>query len=559
MPAGTRRRPGRGRGLERHTGLTARSQHRLERLRRLAERDIGPGELAAAVAFCRKARVALFIVAYNAERHLAAVIDRIPAALLPVLAEIFIIDDSSSDQTYRVALDIAGEHPDARIRVYRTPFNRGYGGNQKLGYLYALRRGFDFVILLHGDGQYAPEYLPRLITACADDADAVLASRMLDRREALRGGMPLYKWIGNRTLTALGNRLLGTRFAEFHTGYRAYRVRSLAGIPFTANTDDFHFDGEILAQGALARWRIVEVPIPTYYGDEICHVPGLRYGFRFLKSLLAARLTRIGIFYQKNFDVGLYDEEVYTYKRSPRSLHQWVLKTLPLEPGLRTVELGANRGLLSAEVAARVGAHVAVDRFRPDRAGAADARALDLNGSFSKELGQSAFDLCLALDVAEHLASPESFAEEIFRILKAGGTAVLSTANVAYLPVRAALFFGQFNYGKRGILDMTHTRLFTIASFTRLLRQNGFRVERVRGFPPPFVDMVGSGRGWRWLEAVHAVLSRRLPRLFAFNFAVVATRMDDVDDILRRTVEPVSSAPRRDGGDGSAAPPPGRA
>ncbi|NOZ78218.1 MAG: glycosyltransferase [Acidobacteria bacterium] len=513
---------------------------RLQRLQEGARQEVTAGDLERALALCARSRVALFIVAYNAEQHLESVIQRVPGQLLPAFDEIFIIDDSSSDSTFQVGLRLVEAFPQARIRVFRTPFNRGYGGNQKLGYRYAIRRGFDFVVLLHGDGQYAPEYLPKILAACADGADAVLASRMAGRRQALRGGMPFHKWIGNRILTALGNRILGTSFSEFHTGYRAYRVGALARVPFAANTDDFHFDGEILAQAAFASWNIAEVPIPTYYGDEVCHVPGLRYGARFLTSLVLARLTRIGIFFQKNFDVALYDQETYTFKRSPHSLHQWVLENVELGRGLHTIELGANRGRLSAEIASRTGNHVAVDRFQPDLAGSAEAIALDLDEPFAGRLGAQPYDICLALDVVEHLASPERFVEGIFAIVKPGGTVILSTANVAYILVRISLLLGQFNYGKRGILDMTHTRLFTISSFERLLQQGGFRIEKVRGFPPPFTDMVGRSRFFRAIEAVHALLSRWFPRLFAFNFAIVATRLDDVDDILRRTITPAS-------------------
>lgn len=543
--------------MERTTELTSRSASRLERLQQLAKSEIDADELDRAVDLCERSRVALFIVAYNAESHLEAVVARIPGRLLPAFREIFIIDDSSADGTFTVARNLVRRYPQARLRVFRTPFNRGYGGNQKLGYLYALRRGFDYVVLLHGDGQYAPEYLPRLLAACAEGYDAVLASRMLNRKEALRGGMPIHKWIGNRILTRLGNLILGTRFSEFHTGYRAYRVAALRQIPFTANTDDFHFDGEILAQAAFAGWKIREVAIPTFYGDEVCHVPGFRYGVRFLRSLLLARLTRLGLFYQKNFDIALYDDTTYAFKRSPYSLHQWVIGRLELSPEITSIELGANHGELSAEVARRVSRHVAVDRFPPDRGGRAESVALDLDRPFAAQLGEESFDVCLALDVIEHLKSPEQFAQDVFSLMKTGGTVIFSTANVAYVLLRLAMLCGQFNYGKRGILDMTHARLFTIPSFTRLLRQNGFRIESVRGFPPPFTDMVRSGRFWRAVERGHALLSRWFPRLFAFNFAVVATRMDAVDDILRRTVHPVTASDVAGGGrERPAAPPP---
>ena len=152
-------------------------------------------------------KVALFIVAFEAEHFIASVLERIPHRLRDLFAEVLVIDDSSSDDTFETARLAAKRLGFHNVTVLRTPFNRGYGGNQKLGYLHAIKQGFDFVVLLHGDGQYAPEYLPQIVNALGADApDALIASRMIKRRDALRGGMPLYKWVGNQVLTAIENR-----------------------------------------------------------------------------------------------------------------------------------------------------------------------------------------------------------------------------------------------------------------------------------------------------------------------------------------------------------------
>src|SRR4030067_902345 len=129
------------------------------------ENDISEEEWFDSIEILKSKKVAIFIVAYNAERHLESLIERIPEQLLPLFAEIFIIDDSSSDLTYDVATRIKERYHHCNISVYRTPFNRGYGGNQKLGYLYCIEKKYDIVILLHGDGQYAPEYLPKVLSA----------------------------------------------------------------------------------------------------------------------------------------------------------------------------------------------------------------------------------------------------------------------------------------------------------------------------------------------------------------------------------------------------------
>src|SRR5205823_5474091 len=160
-------------------------------------------------------------VAYNAETTIQSVLNRIPPELHTNNVEVLVIDDSSKDETF--ARGVAFENPAGsfRITILRTPENQGYGGNQKLGYRYAIEHGFDVVALLHGDGQYAPEKLPYLLEPLLrGEADAVFGSRMIEKRDALKGGMPLYKWFGNQVLTRFQNFMLGSKLSEFHSGYR---------------------------------------------------------------------------------------------------------------------------------------------------------------------------------------------------------------------------------------------------------------------------------------------------------------------------------------------------
>ena len=236
-------------------------------------------------------RVAVFVVAYNAEAHIEETLRRIPRELAERLTSIYVIDDSSRDETSRAATDLKSEIP--TLDVFRTPYNQGYGGNQKLGYQYAMKQGFDVVVLLHGDGQYAPEFLPRMLAPFDDpETAAVFGSRMMVPGAARRGGMPLYKNVGNRILTSIENRLLDADLSEFHSGYRAYRVSALAELPFQYNTNDFHFDTEIIIQLLARKMKIVEVPIPTYYGDEICHVEGVPYALNCIATVLRSRANR---------------------------------------------------------------------------------------------------------------------------------------------------------------------------------------------------------------------------------------------------------------------------
>ncbi len=230
-------------------------------------------------------RIGIFIIAYNAVDHLIKTISRIPKETYEEVSEIFVIDDASPDNTYYAALGYKHEYGIEKLTIMRNKVNQGYGGNQKVGYKYAMERGLDVVALVHGDGQYAPERLPDLLAPFkADKADMVFGSRMSKPGEALRGGMPKYKYFGNRILSFTQNRLTGLNLSEYHSGYRLYSMAALKQIPFMSFTSTWHFDTQIILAMAERKMRIVELPIPTYYGDEICHVNGIPYALNCIKT-----------------------------------------------------------------------------------------------------------------------------------------------------------------------------------------------------------------------------------------------------------------------------------
>jgi glycosyltransferase involved in cell wall biosynthesis len=238
-------------------------------------------------------RVGVVVVAYNAASTLAKVLERIPKDFRSRVKEVLVADDSSSDATYLVGLGYSQVTKDLPLKVIRNPANLGYGGNQKVGYRWAIENGLDIVVLLHGDGQYAPEYLPAMVEPFQDPGiDAVFGSRMLRKGEARKGGMPLYKYLGNRVLTRIENWALGSSLSEFHSGYRAYRVSALIKLNFEDYSDDFDFDTEIIIDMIDKSMHIQEIPIPTYYGDEICYVNGIKYAFQITKDVLAYRVKK---------------------------------------------------------------------------------------------------------------------------------------------------------------------------------------------------------------------------------------------------------------------------
>ncbi|MBF0160851.1 MAG: glycosyltransferase [Magnetococcales bacterium] len=481
-----------------------------------------------------KKRLLVFIVTYNAERTIGDVLRRIPADLKTAFdIEILIIDDSSADNTFSRSLAVAqGDWLPFPITVLANPNNLGYGGNQKVGYQYAIQRGFDWVALIHGDGQYAPECLPDLLQPLlSDTADAVLGSRMLQPKRALQGGMPRYKFVGNTVLTAIQNALLGCRLSEYHTGYRVYGVHALKKIPFHLNTNDFHFDTEIIIQLQQAGLRIAEKAIPTHYGDEICNVNGMHYAINVVKTTLKAAMQNFHVLYDIKYDCApeAHSNKHYKEKLGFASPHRWSVERIP--SGAKVLDLGCGAGMVGAALRHK-GCHVTgVDRFVPTQE--LDHFILHDMDSGLPELDYSLFDVVLLLDVVEHLTKPEM----LMLSLQASGLrpearVIVSTGNVAFILTRLSLLFGCFNYGKRGILDMTHCRLFTEASLLRLLHQTNFHIRQVWGSPVPFPFLFSGGLG-QLLLAVNRACIALFRSLFAFQLVVEASPRPSLSFLLQ--------------------------
>ncbi len=380
--------------------------------------------------------------------------------------------------------------------------------------------------LLHGDGQYAPECLPDLLRPFEDSrVSAVFGSRMLSQWGALRGGMPLYKFLGNKILTGLQNRLLRSNLSEFHSGYRIYRVQALKAIPFDRNSNDFHFDTEIIIELFIARKTIVERSIPTYYGDEICRVNGISYAFNVLAATLRSRMQEIGIFYDRKFDCAPGSLDQYTPKLGFPSPHSLALALIPSNS--RVLDLGCAGGYVGAFLRERKKCFVTgVDAFPLEHVALDEFYLRNLNEGL-RGIPVSHHDFILFLDVIEHLSSPEQFLDELRESLAGnpGAQVLISTANIGFIVQRLMLLIGQFNYGKRGILDLTHTRLFTFSSFRRLIEQAGFEVQEMKAVPAPFSLALGDTWTSRLLAGVNSVLNRVSQGLFAYQiFATIKAR-----------------------------------
>jgi glycosyltransferase involved in cell wall biosynthesis len=247
----------------------------------------------------QKPKVVVVMPAYNAQHTIEKTWREVVAH--DIVDLVIVVDDASRDETVAVAQGLD------RVIVHAHPQNRGYGGNQKTCYRLALDHGADIVVMVHPDYQYTPKLVPAMVSLIGSGLySCVLASRILGG-QALAGGMPWWRYVANRFLTLAGNVLLGTKVSEFHTGYRAFSRELLAALPLDANSDDFVFDNQMLAQVVWMGFPIGEVSCPTRYAPDASSINfarSVKYGFGCLATGLAFRLAKWGVLRSPRFPRG---------------------------------------------------------------------------------------------------------------------------------------------------------------------------------------------------------------------------------------------------------------
>jgi glycosyltransferase involved in cell wall biosynthesis len=236
--------------------------------------------------------VFLIMPAYNAGRTIEAVFARIPETARRRIRRYVVVNDGSTDDTESAIARLTGRLPN--LVTLHHEVNRGYGAAEKTLLDHALVEGAEVAILVHADGQYSPEKIPDMLEPFdRGQADIVQGSRMLGSG-ALRGGMPLYKYVANKSLTALANRAFDMQMAEYYSGYMAYHRAALQAIPYRKLADSFHFDLQMLVMARIKGLRIQQVPIPTIYAGEVSHLRPIKYG---LDVLSVIRDYRRGLYH----------------------------------------------------------------------------------------------------------------------------------------------------------------------------------------------------------------------------------------------------------------------
>ncbi|HNB00139.1 MAG TPA: methyltransferase domain-containing protein, partial [Marmoricola sp.] len=313
------------------------------------------------------------------------------------------------------------------------------------------------------------------------------------------------------------NTTLGSDLSEFHSGYRAYSVKALAGVPFEANSDGFDFDTQIIVQMMATDQRILEVPIPTYYGDEICYVNGIAYARDVVRAVFTYRASRAGL----GLPAWVPPPTEYQVKEQDGSSHNQILEILGAMPPGKVLDVGCADGSFSAQVRA-LGHHVTGIDIRQH-----PGTSTNLDEFYNADLDEGLpgigpeYDVIIAADVIEHVRDPQHLLNQLAQRLNPSGRMIISTPNFGHWYVRARVLSGTFDYDRRGILDETHLRFFTRRSLERILNGSSLEIEQMQysrthvPFGEPGSKVV------RAINRIDEGLIRARPTLFGYQFVMV--------------------------------------
>lgn len=480
-------------------------------------------------------RLLIFIVAYKDEKEIVQIIDRIPEEVKthPLLeVEVLIIEGKGSIHSNSLSNQFNRNYPSFNVKTLSNPVNVGYGERQKLGYHYALKNNFDIVLLLHGDGAYSPEHILQMIDPILNEqADVVIGSRMIDKRKAFKSSMPLYKFIGNILLTTAQNLLLGTKFSEIFSGYRACHSKALKFIPYAYNSDDFDFDSEVIIQMINTGQRIKEVAIPGYSGREISFAKSIQLALKIIKTTLLSILQSYGLFYERKFDY--HTDVIYSEKFHFPSSHSFA--ALCISDGDRVLDIGCASGYFGKQLKNKISFIDGIDISIDKRARTHYRKLIQSNIDFldwNKINFDSNYDVIILLDIIEHLSYPVQFVDDLRKHFSNSPKVVVTTANIVFLSQRLMTLFGQFNYGKRGLLDFTHRRLFSFRSIIKLFKQSGYQIEHVSGIPVPWPFVFGDNFLSKILMLLNILLIKISKSVFAYQVGIVARPLPTLNHLI---------------------------
>ncbi len=468
-------------------------------------------------------RTLICIHAHEAAAQIESALSQVPASLFGRCdVHFMIVDDASTDAGAQTAARWLRDHNVANAEVFRNRFPQGYGGCRKLFGRYGLNAGYKFIITMSA-GQ------PR----AAGTLESLIELRQQTGADVIVGSLPASgcRKDGRRVMTYLLNKLTGLDLAEYPSGYQGCSARFLQAVPFEICANDCRYDTQILLQAHYVNAKIIELPISASANDEVCHINSLNL----LREILHYRLHRMGVLCSlkyRNLDNTRYSDKTHTLYSS----HQLALADVRKISPARVLDIGCGPGYVALECE-KMGATVTgIDTHHPLPGMMTHFAEADLNVG-CLPVDPFGFDVVLMLDVLEHLQDPEQFLLRLRNRAETplspehGVRMIITTPNVAFLPVRLNLFFGRFNYAERGILDITHTRLFTRNSLKRMLQDCGYEIETISAVGAPFAAVIG-GRTGHCLQFCAQALARIMPTLFAFQFLVRCSPKPAIQHIL---------------------------
>lgn len=436
-------------------------------------------------------RIGLLVVAVDTVDALVAMLERLPEGFRQRVDEVMVCEVVAEPTGWWRG----GPHPqlDAHnVVLIDDVEHQGYGAKLKAGYQRVIDEGFDIVVVIRGDGRYAPEVAEHLVEPLElHGADVALGSRMTSTTVTRPGG-PLVKYVGNRILSRHHNAVAGLRLSDWHCSYRAYRVDALKDIPFSRNSNGFDFDTEVILQLHEAGKSIVEVPIPSSYGHQIGQINGWRYARDVVTDVTRYRLHKLGLGSgELAFANGAYELKL-TDTSSHGVLLSWLAEHVPAD----VLDVGCSDGRVSERVRALGHRVVGVDVVEH---GGVTERVdefviADLNVGLPPT--DRSFDVIVLADVLEHVIDPHRLLVGLIDRLSVGGAFFVSVPNFAHWYPRLKVATGRFGYERRGVFDAGHLRFFTRRSFEKMADDAGLVIVRrdVVGMPLEVLERGGQRR-----------------------------------------------------------------
>lgn len=420
--------------------------------------------------------------------------------------------------------------------LLHNPVAHGYGGNQKLGFRLALNREYDFVIHFLADGRYAPADLQRFVNEIrSQPSDVLLGDRLNDPMQVKRS-MPLYRRFANKILAWYQNRCAHSHLNDFHCALRGYSTRFLNTVPFEVNTNDLHFDSHLLLQAHCIQANIRQIPVQYMHDKGTPYRAGIGYAWNVFKSATQYRMHQMGMLCSlsyRDLRPTKYQDKTTDFKSS----HQLALKLVRNLKPQSITDIGCGPGYV-AKHCKDTGIRVTGLDMYPPLEGTMDAYHKVVLESDPLPVDPFDSDAVLMLDIIEHLANPEAFLigmrNDSVHLHQSSRekTLILSTPNIAFIMPRLNLLFGRFNYAERGILDITHKRLFTRSSLRHCLETCGYQVEKMHPVGLAF-EVVFKGVLGKVLARLSWFAACILPTLFAAQFLVICHPSPGLKQILQ--------------------------